>query len=281
MKHQAYNAKMDTKAKEYLKLISHFTYDEFKADYKEGKIIECHIFEKPGGIIFIKKNKDSYSIKISFSDEGSLDVNEAYSLFNSYVESNEFRTNYAAVNGSNKNMTKKLVNEGFVNWFGTREYEYRGKYQYKADGVVLTPYEPGHNSDYIKLLGKAFEDMRRDNSLEPYDWYEANRDAASGQFIELAKDGRINGWWIDGKLAAVAIVEDDYLDTLAVSGDFQGKGLGTRLLDHIMSDLANVKGYPVVRLGLVASNTRAINLYTKRGFKQTTSINHLRKQNKQ
>lgn len=281
MNYQDYNAKMDTKAKEYLKLISYFTFDEFKADYKEGKIIKCHIFEKPGGIIFVKKNEDSYSVKISFSNEESLDANEAYSLFSRYAENNEFKTNYATINGSNENMTKKLVDMGFVHWFGTREYEYLGKYPYKDDDVVLTPYEPGHNGEYIKLLGKAFEDMRRDNSLEPYDWYKINKESATKYFNKLAENGRINGWWIDGKLVAVATVEDDYLDTLAVSKDFQGKGLGTRLLDHIMNGMINVKGISVVRLGLVASNIRAINLYTKRGFKQTTAINHLRKQNKQ
>lgn len=55
------------------------------------------------------------------------------------------------------------------------------------------------------------------------------------------------------------------MDGIAVDSRFRGQGIGSRLLDHIISYAAN-NGFEMVRLDVIDSNPRARKLYESKGF---------------
>ena len=56
-----------------------------------------------------------------------------------------------------------------------------------------------------------------------------------------------------------------YIDTIAVSPDFQGKGIGTKILDYLIDEISHKKNQT---LGLLVDfdNPNAKKLYEKKGF---------------
>ena len=57
-----------------------------------------------------------------------------------------------------------------------------------------------------------------------------------------------------------------YIDTIAVSENFRGKGIGTEILDYLIEELANKQNKT---LGLLVdfTNPNAKKLYERKGFK--------------
>jgi ribosomal protein S18 acetylase RimI-like enzyme len=59
---------------------------------------------------------------------------------------------------------------------------------------------------------------------------------------------------------------------LAVNSDWRGKGIGTRLIEEVVR-FADWKGYTAIRLEVVDTNTGALQLYQRMGFKVVRQIN--------
>jgi ribosomal protein S18 acetylase RimI-like enzyme len=70
-------------------------------------------------------------------------------------------------------------------------------------------------------------------------------------------------------LLSSEVDNDNFLiDGVCVAPNARGKGIGTALL-HGLYDQAQARGYPALRLDVVATNTRAQSLYRREGFIQT------------
>ena len=70
-------------------------------------------------------------------------------------------------------------------------------------------------------------------------------------------------------LLSSEVDNDNFLiDGVCVAPHARGKGIGTALL-HGLYDQAQARGYPALRLDVVATNTRAQSLYRREGFIQT------------
>ena len=81
-----------------------------------------------------------------------------------------------------------------------------------------------------------------------------------------------NQCWLleqDGELAGYSVtmcaVGEGHLLNIAISPDFQGQGLGSKLMDFIKDDLAQL-GAEVLFLEVRVSNRKAIELYLKSDF---------------
>ncbi|WHT49539.1 GNAT family N-acetyltransferase [Sporosarcina thermotolerans] len=61
------------------------------------------------------------------------------------------------------------------------------------------------------------------------------------------------------------------IGTLALIPEYQGKGLGRQLLRKAL-EFGNSIGLPKTVLSANAENERAVNLYTKEGFKKEESV---------
>jgi len=55
---------------------------------------------------------------------------------------------------------------------------------------------------------------------------------------------------------------------IGIRDDFQGKGIGSKLMDNLIK-LARKEGLKKIRLTVLADNYKAIRLYEKFGFKKT------------
>ncbi|MCY0094676.1 GNAT family N-acetyltransferase [Hoeflea ulvae] len=75
------------------------------------------------------------------------------------------------------------------------------------------------------------------------------------------------GEW-DGELAGWGACEkaDDFITDLWVHPDFQGRGIGTAVLEAIEAGIRD-RGYPTARLDTHARNAGAIKLYKRLGYR--------------
>lgn len=55
-----------------------------------------------------------------------------------------------------------------------------------------------------------------------------------------------------------------YLDSLHIKNEYKGKGIGTRVIEHL-KNYAKANGYQNLRVSIMCDNDRARNLYTKLG----------------
>jgi ribosomal-protein-alanine N-acetyltransferase len=94
--------------------------------------------------------------------------------------------------------------------------------------------------------------------------YQMIFDETDGQFFRkpfvMEESGKIIGY------AFIWVIEDElHLNNFAIHPDFRLKGLGLKLISFIFDTL---KGYKNVYLEVRASNSNAILLYKKVGFKE-------------
>ncbi|MCK1994150.1 GNAT family N-acetyltransferase [Peribacillus muralis] len=66
-------------------------------------------------------------------------------------------------------------------------------------------------------------------------------------------------------------VNDFYLDTISVDPKFQGKGIGSALIQYV-EEYAKQKGYPRVSLVVENVNEGASRLYNKLGYKEIKTV---------
>ncbi|MGE7877852.1 GNAT family N-acetyltransferase [Peribacillus muralis] len=68
-----------------------------------------------------------------------------------------------------------------------------------------------------------------------------------------------------------AEVDDLYLDTISVDPNYQGKGIGSALIQYV-EEYAKQKGYPRVSLVVENENEGASRLYNKLGYKELKTV---------
>ena len=120
-------------------------------------------------------------------------------------------------------------------------------------------YEPMQASDLDEVL--ALEE-----SVYPYPWSMANfADSLSSSYeawVLRDRDGYLLGYFL-----LMAIVDEAHLLNVAVSAEKQGQGLGRFLLNQAVA-CARGLGMESVLLEVRPSNTRALEIYERYGFKQ-------------
>ncbi|MHA1907067.1 MAG: GNAT family N-acetyltransferase [Candidatus Thorarchaeota archaeon] len=71
-----------------------------------------------------------------------------------------------------------------------------------------------------------------------------------------------NGWLLEHR----AKKDELYLDTIAVSEEARGLGIGSKLLQTVQ-DFARQEGFSYVKLSVIDTNTRAMSMYERMGFR--------------
>jgi ribosomal-protein-alanine N-acetyltransferase len=120
-------------------------------------------------------------------------------------------------------------------------------------------YEPMQASDLEQVL--ALE-----QSVYPHPWSMANFiDSLNSQYeawVLRDRDGYLLGYFL-----LMAIVDEAHLLNVAVSAEKQGQGLGRFLLNQSVA-CARGLGMESMLLEVRPSNTRALQIYERYGFKQ-------------
>jgi GNAT superfamily N-acetyltransferase len=77
----------------------------------------------------------------------------------------------------------------------------------------------------------------------------------------------------NGKIVAVLLTVNDWIDDLWITKAERRSGIGTRLLQIAVQEIA-ARGKPQARLRLVAENTIALKFYTKNGWQHVRHFPH-------
>jgi ribosomal-protein-alanine N-acetyltransferase len=120
-------------------------------------------------------------------------------------------------------------------------------------------YEPMQKTDLAEVV--ALE-----QSVYPHPWSMANfEDSLSSNYeawILRDRDGELLGYFL-----LMAVVDESHLLNVAVSAEKQGQGLGRFLLNQAVACSRGL-GMESVLLEVRPSNTRALQIYERYGFKQ-------------
>lgn len=245
----------------YLKLMNDYSYNEYLEAKEKGEVI----FEKEyqHGCTYVKDNKSSYGIRISFETE------ELETLFEDLEPYFTYDKVYVLMNGENKTILEKLSHMR-VMYFAYDMSRTLTDYEPYQVSIELKEYTDDDFSDYIDVLGKAFVPVREALNLEPFNWYLHNKEEAKKNFEDAKKHG-FYGYYAEDELVGVLGLENNTIDMVAVKNNYQGQGIGTMLLKEGINKLAS-RGEKCITLGVLAHNENAIKLYADHGFKVTGNL---------
>ena len=121
--------------------------------------------------------------------------------------------------------------------------------------ISIVPLEPRHIKDIAKLESLCFsEPWSEEGILEAY---------RLGTRFFVAETGKT----LIGYIGIKAVVDEGYITNIAVFPEFRRKGVAAALLNKVF-DYAKEKRLSFVSLEVRPSNTAAVSLYQKTGFKE-------------
>jgi GNAT superfamily N-acetyltransferase len=119
----------------------------------------------------------------------------------------------------------------------------------------------------ISLFDEAYRQLNLDNGWKP-DWHSRNHFGFLQDLDFANQRDSFRSFWQGKRLVGAYILRDLYLSDLAVQPDLQGRGYGTRILQHAIRKMLLDHSKPEVRLNVACTNTGAIRLYRKNGFEE-------------
>jgi GNAT superfamily N-acetyltransferase len=133
----------------------------------------------------------------------------------------------------------------------------------------IRPYDDRYFERYIRIVGDAFEPMRRGKDFRPHNVLEMNDNperrayflsAKSDIFLALAM-----GSGGEETLVGVGGVQGDFIDEVGVDPAHQGRGYGKALIEFGVNLLLE-RGFPSPRTSVVSDNEPARGMYYRLGF---------------
>ena len=121
--------------------------------------------------------------------------------------------------------------------------------------ICIVPLEERHIKDIAKLEALCFsEPWSEEGILEAY--------RLGTKFFVAESDKNLMGY-----IGIKAVIDEGYITNVAVYPKYRGIGVATALINKVF-DFAKEKGLSFVSLEVRASNTAAVSLYEKTGFKE-------------
>ena len=121
--------------------------------------------------------------------------------------------------------------------------------------ICIVPLEERHIKDIARLEALCFsEPWSEEGILEAY---------RLGTKFFIAENSK----QLMGYIGIKAVIDEGYITNVAVYPQYRGIGVATALINKVF-DFAKEKGLSFVSLEVRASNTQAVSLYQKTGFKE-------------
>lgn len=161
-------------------------------------------------------------------------------------------------------------------WFGIHYMVYNGG-KFAETNLTFRKYEESDFTNYYTYIGKCFRPMREANDIKPYDIFKG----ASPEKIEKMKKNTmklkdsIYLFYEGEQFVGSSIIKSEEIDDLFVVPEYQGKGYGRKMMEATIN-LALEKNLNQIKLGVVAWNKVAINLYESLGFEEYLSYEYRR-----
>jgi len=135
--------------------------------------------------------------------------------------------------------------------------------------LEIRPYDDRYFERYIRIVGDAFEPMRRGKDFRPHNVFETNDNPERrAYFLSVGDDiflAFAMGSGGEETLVGVGGVQGDFIDEVGVDPAYQGRGYGKALTEFGLNLLLE-RGYPSPRTSVVSDNEPARGMYYRLGF---------------
>jgi ribosomal protein S18 acetylase RimI-like enzyme len=135
--------------------------------------------------------------------------------------------------------------------------------------LEIRPYDDRYFERYIRIVGDAFEPMRRGKDFRPHNVFEMNDNPERrAYFLSVGHDiflAFAMGSGGEGTLVGVGGVQANFIDEVGVDPAHQGQGYGKALTEFGLNLLLE-RGYPSPRTSVVSDNEPARGMYYRLGF---------------
>ena len=155
---------------------------------------------------------------------------------------------------------------GFEYWFSIYRFTYRGG-KFNEHKLCVKKYEDENYIDKISLESEAFQTLRKNCDIEPYNWYLAASENAreNNRKWTLSEKEHIYLFFEDNDIIGASMVKNAEVDLLFVNVKYQGKGYGKKILEFTVNRGLE-QDSSGVNLNALASNESALRLYKNVGF---------------
>lgn len=126
--------------------------------------------------------------------------------------------------------------------------------------LLCKTYEPEEAYKYAEMLQRSLAHVCCEGEF--VDHVEEH----SKQWKKINLEGGFNAWYKNNFLVGISIIVENEIDFIAVSEEFQQKGIGQYILNSSLYKIFE-QGYDFAYLYVVSNNTKAIKFYEKNGMK--------------
>lgn len=156
---------------------------------------------------------------------------------------------------------------GFDYWYSVYRFCYEGP-KFDDPNLSAIQYEDSYYEDKIKLESEAFSVLREENDIKPYNWYlGASKEALENNRKRTLKNSEyIYLFFEENEMVGASMVKNAEIDLLFVNIKYQGKGYGKKILEFAVNKGLE-QSSSMVNLTALATNEKALKLYTNAGFK--------------
>jgi len=250
----------------------------FRVSYHSGSIEKAYIYEEEEnhGVFIILKGNTYVSIQLSFERDLVKDniLRFLENEIKEQITSREENEVYLNINGYNTILIQYLTAIGFRNdSYGfefmldqdSEKVKSLEKNPLEKERFILTSYESEHGMEYLKLVDDAF---RKQNEAcnKPVDEWVRNEAYYRQKLKAAGERNDFYALWCGHVLAGLCLMNDDYLDILAVTPAEQKKGCGTAMLDYCIYNRFAVNHASRCALNTYYWNKNAQRFYLKNGF---------------
>lgn len=156
---------------------------------------------------------------------------------------------------------------GFKYWYSVFRLSYEGE-KIPESKIRVIKYEDDFFEEKIRLESEAFSVLRKENHIEPYNWYlNASKEALEAARVDtLGNKEYIYLFFENEDMVGASMVKNAEVELLFVNVKYQKKGYGKQILEFSINKGLE-QNSTSVNLNALASNEKALNLYKNAGFK--------------
>lgn len=264
-------------ARSMLLRINHSAADIFYRSYRAGRVSKKFILEQEynHGVFTVVEGDTFYSFQLSFENDVSdyeviKFIEEELNYIVSVQENKDIYVNFNAYNEALVNyfMEYGLVRDalGFEFYITTDSDKVNRLKDFTLrPDISAKNYEEEHSLKYLKLLDEAFR-KQQIACKEEQDIFSKNHEGNKA-WLKGMKENDFKTFWVNDDLVGLYIVNENYIDFIAVHPNYERKGYGSDILNYCIKDRIYENHFDNLYLATYYQNRKAQRLYLKNGFK--------------